>query len=712
MNSDPGAPPEPLPDVSVPGDPADNEGLIGRESDLDGLAALTRPGTVTTIAGVGGVGKSTVARALLARPADRLTDGWMCDLASVFDADAVAATVEDAIGAVRQEDVSSFDSVVATLRGRTGLLVLDNVEQVVGGAATLIERLRVECPSLAVLSTSREILRVPDEQVWTLDPLDVEREAPELFVRHARLADPDFDPDRHRDVVAEICRALDGLPLAIELAAAQLSSMSIDVLASRLDQRFRVLRDDGRDDRQATLAATVRWSHDLLDPSERRLFDRLSIFQGGFEVDAARNVLDPGDRNLDVDQILENLADRSMLVRSRRHPGRFEMLETLRHLGDRHLAERGERSSTRNAHLDHVVNMSAEISARCYGEDWSTGLERLGVEWDNIRSALNWAIDTQRDSDVDRLLRDLFFISRWTVETEPATWSQRLFEGTHDGARAGAPSHLHLAHSLFVAGEHLEALAQNEAALRKSATPSDRSWARYYAAVELQQLGRLDEAAAMTAAMVGDVPPRHVEQAMQLAAHAVAHLNAGTMDLADVTAAVDRAAAMAAETRNPVAIGQVAHNRGLVAVAAGDPITGDEQFEAALSLARTHQIRSLTADVLAARTYAPGYGGLAAAKHVLDDWQRDRDVGNEFLVLEAAGINLAEIGDIESAAVILGNLDQDGRRLVSSSLRRQAATRVIEARRGSDTWKEQGAALTRLELLDFARNAVTDALSR
>ena len=677
------------------------------------------PGTVTTIAGVGGVGKSTLARALLAAPSSRLADRWMCDLASVFDADAIAATVEDSIGAVRQEDVSSLDSVVATLRGRTGLLVLDNVEQVLDGAAGFISELRASCPALAVLSTSREILRLDGEQVWTLDPLDVELEAPELFVRHAVTVDPDFRPDDHRAVIGEICRALDGLPLAVELAAAQLSSMTIDELASRLDQRFRVLRDDARSDRQSTLAATVRWSHDLLDPSERRLFDKLSIFQGGFDVDGARSVLDPGDRDVDVARILENLADRSMLVRSRRSPGRFEMLETLRHLGDRHLADRGERSSTRNAHLDHVVDLSSEISSRCYGADWSAGIARLVVEWDNIRSAVNWAIDTQRHSDVDRLLRDLFFICRWTVETEPATWVRRSTGGHADGVDggvgeivSGAPARLHVAHSHFVAGDHRAALAANIDALEHRATPSDRSWARYFAVVELRLLGRSGEGLDMADVMVSDAPPRQVEEAMQSSLRAVVANEAGLLDTAEADSAIERCAVLAAETGNPVAIGQVAFHRGLVAHAGGDPSSASRWFDDALAIAREHEIRALSGDVLTAQVYAPGYSGLVASRRALEYWRRDRDVGNEFVVLEAAGINLAEVGRIEASAVILGNLDLDGRRLVSSTDRRAAATRVIATQPQADVWRARGGELTRLELLEYAREAIEEALRR
>lgn len=687
------------------------DNLIGRDDDLAGLLAVVTPGSITTISGVGGVGKTSVAGALMEAVADRFDDRWMCELAAVFDADSVGMAIEDTVGALPHEDGTSVDALVSVLRGRSALLVLDNVEQVVGATARLCTKLRSACPELSIVATSRELLRVPGEQVWTLDPLGLEGDAAELFIRRARLVDPDFDPTIHTAQIDEVCRALDGLPLALELAAAQLATMSIGDLAGRLDQRFRILRDTDRSDRQATLGATVRWSYDLLGAAERRLFDRLSVFHGGFDAVAARGVLDPSDRDLEVGHMLELLADRSMVARSKRMPGRYEVLESLRHFGDRQLADRGERSSARSAHLDHVVSLVGEASAHCYGSDWKRGVERFSVEWDNIRAAMNWAIDLQRTGDVDRLLRDLFFMCRWTVETEPAVWSIRAIErGEATDQPVGAPAHLHLAFARFLAGDHEEALAANETALKRRPTPSDRGWARHYGAVELLYQGRTAEAAQLADAMMIDVPPRPVEQAMQLSAGAVFKLYAQHVSYDEALESNERAAGIARESGSPVALGHVTYNQGLVAYTRGDVEHARARFSEALEIARSEHIANLTGYVLVSQVYAPGYSGLAAAQEALAYWQRHQDVGNEFVVLEAAAINLAEIGRLESAGVILGNLDQDPRRLASSKPRREAAAGEIALHRRSEQWRQRGVEMTRLQLLAYADEAISAAL--
>jgi predicted ATPase len=685
--------------------------LIGRDDDLAGLLAIVRPGTITTISGVGGVGKTAIAEVLMAAVADRFDDRWMCELAAVFDADSVESAIEDTIGALPHEDGTSIDALISVLRGRSALLVLDNVEQVVGATARLCTKLLAACPDLCIVATSRELLRVVGEQVWTLDPLNLDGEARELFARRAVLVDPEFDPVKHVDQIDHVCTALDGLPLALELAAAQLATMSVTDLAGRLDQRFRILRDSERTDRQATLGATVRWSYDLLGAAERRLFDRLSVFHGGFDAVAARDVLDPSDRDLEVGHMLELLADRSMVARSKRHRGRYEVLESLRHFGDRQLADRGERSSARSAHLDHVVSLVGEASARCHGSDWRRGVERFTVEWDNIRAAMNWAIDLQRTGDVDRLLRDLFFMSRWTVETEPAAWSIRAIErGEATDLPVGAPAHLHLAFARFLAGDHEGALAANQDALTHRPTPSDRGWARHYGAVELLYQGRTAEAAQLADAMMIDVPPRPVEQAMQLSAGAVFKLYAQHISYDDAVESNDRAADIARESGSPVALGHVTYNQGLVAYTRGDVEHARARFAEALEIARSEQIANLTGYVLVSQVYAPGYSGLAAAQGALAYWQRHQDVGNEFVVLEAAAINLAEIGRLESAGVILGNLDQDPRRIASSKPRREAAAGEIALHRRADQWRQRGVEMTRLQLLAYADEAISDAL--
>ncbi|MEL6892717.1 MAG: hypothetical protein AAFP84_14050, partial [Actinomycetota bacterium] len=528
----------------------------------------------------------------------------------------------------------------------------------------------------------------------------------------------DFDPREHTEAIADVCRSLDGLPLALELAAAQLPEMTIGQLRDRLDQRFRTLRDadrsgDGaRPDRHATLAATVRWSYDLLDAEHRRLFDRLSVFQRGFDEAGARAVFGADASVHDVGAMLDSLVAASMVTRrTERGATRFELLETLRQFGDRQLAERGERASVRNAHLDHVVDVAATAGARCHGPEWGDGVAELFVDWDNLRAATQWAIDTQRHADVERLLRDVFFMSRWTLESEPSSWAARAADRAGATERdVAAPVHLHLAFAEFLGGRHDGALAENEQALACRATPSDRSWARLYAAIELLYLGRTDDAAKMADVMVTDTPPRAVEQAMQGSAHPVFKMYAGQMDFVEAMDHVHRAALVADATGSPVASGHVEYNRGLLLYARGEVEQATSAFRRVLEIGREHHVPNLVGYVLTSQVSAPGRTGLLAALDALSYWRDHRDVGNEFVVLEGAGINLAELGRLEPAAIILGNLDQDRRRIASSRARREAAMGEISLHRKAGRWVERGGSMSRSELIAYTRDAVESAL--
>ena len=380
------------------------------------------------------------------------------------------------------------------------------------------------------------------------------------------------DPIADGDKIRRICRELDGLPLAIELAAALLSTMTIEEVGGRLERRFGLLRGEGRDPRHATLAATVQWSYDLLDASERRLFDRLSVFQSGFDLNGAVAVIGTSrpTPSAQVDGLIRAIAAKSMVVRTESAGApRWSMLETIREFGDRQLAERGERSTVRNAHLEHMMSVASLAGAVCRGEQWSEGVGRFHVEWDNLRAAFDWAVGTQRSGDVDRILRDVMFMSRWTLESEPARWADHAIErSVATGMTLGAPAHLLAAFGHFVVGDHESALRANLQAIESLGTPSDRAWARHYAAIELLYLGRTAEAAAMADEMLDEPPPRQVEKAMQLSAHAVFKLLAGHVDVDGATIEIDQSERWASATGNPVARGHVAYNRGMVAVVA------------------------------------------------------------------------------------------------------------------------------------------------
>lgn len=671
---------------------------------------------VTTLTGTGGVGKTSLALELVESIRDRFDAVWICELAGVSEVAALDDAVADSIGAFRNHDASAVAAVTAALQGRRTLLLLDNVEQIAGGTGRFVTALVDGCPGLTVLVTSREPLRIAAEIVVVIQPLDVEIAAPALFARQAALANPEIDVAEHGDDIAAICRDLDGLPLAVELAAARLGSMSVPEVRSRLDRRFGLLRQETNDARHATLAGVIQWSWDLLAPHERRLFDRLSVFHGGFDVAGAMAVAG-GTRETAVDQatvigVLDSLTDKSMLVQFDTPIGtRWCLLESLRHFGDRQLAERGERSSVRNAHLDRMIEVVSLAGGACYGDDWAGGVAMFRADWDNVRVAIDWAIGIQRPGDVDRLLRDVFVMARWTLDAEPSVWAARAIErGDVTELPVGAPAHLHVAFSHFLAGDHDAALAANLAALDVSATPSDTSWAHHYAAVELLYLGRSREAADMANQALTEPAARPTERAIQQSASVVFKLLAGDIDAEEANATIDAARDLAAMARNPVASGHVAYNRGMVAAMAGRSDEAGAAHSVAMAIARTHHVPNLIGYALTAQVYQPGATGLAAAAEALDWWRDHRDVSNEFVVLEAAGINLVEVGRLDEGGLLLGHLEQESRRIASSEKRRIDAIDTLRRSRRGRAAIERGASMTRSDLLDHARAAVAAAV--
>jgi predicted ATPase len=687
--------------------------LFGRQSDIAAISALLDRRLVT-LTGVGGVGKTVLAHAVVESEGDRF--GWVrfCKLAGVVDAGALAAAIADAIGAVSIDGPPPVTAIGSALHRRRALLVLDNVEQVAGAAGRFVTQLLASSHDLTVLVTSRQALQVDPEHVRSVEPLNPDIDAYEMFVARARRAGNDVDPLVDGDAIRRICRELDGLPLAIELVAALASTMTVEEISVRLARRFELLRGEGRDPRHTALASTLQWSYDLLDATERRLFDRLSVFQGGFDLNGSVAVISASrpTPSVEVDRSIRSIAAMSMVDRVEGAGApRWAMLETTREFGDRQLAERGERSGARNAHLEHVMSVASLAGAVCRGEHWNEGVRRFRLEWDNLRAALDWAIGTQRSGDVDRILRDVMFMSRWTLESEPARWAERAIErSAATGMTLGAPAHLLAAFGHLVVGDHERALHANLTAVESLGTPSDRAWARHDAAIDLLSLGRTADAASLADEMLDEPPRGQIEQAMQLSAHAVFKLHAGRLDADEAMIEIDRADRSAAATGNPVARGYVAYHRGIVALVDQRGGAARQAFASAMDLGRLHGVSNLVGQVVAARVYQRGVRGLTVAAEAFDAWRDHDDLRNEFVVLEATAINLVEQNRIAEGAVVLGHLAADPRRIAASAARRAAADEVVTGHRRSRAEFARGATLSRHEVLIHAREATRSAL--
>jgi len=381
--------------------------FVGRDDELHAVADALRGARLVTLTGVGGVGKTRIALQVAAELLPELTDGaWFCELARATDGEALVQLVAATLGVPPRPGTSLEGSVVDFLRTKRALVVLDNCEHLLDDAALLAERIVQGCPDVRVLATSREGLAVAGEHVRPLRSLDLPW-AEALFVERAKAVVPAFaTSEANENAISEICRRLDGIPLAIELAAARAEMMSAVDIAQLLDERFRLLTGGRRTavERHQTLRATVDWSYSLLDETDRCVFERLAVFAGSFEGRAASAVVS-GDRieDWDVRDALGRLVRRSMVVADVTGDGttRYSMLETLRQYARERLDERGEGDQWRRRHAQHYTEFAREIHPELLGAGELEARGRLRQELDNLRAAFNWSLDRDGGDDVE-----------------------------------------------------------------------------------------------------------------------------------------------------------------------------------------------------------------------------------------------------------------------------------------------------------------------
>jgi predicted ATPase/DNA-binding SARP family transcriptional activator/tetratricopeptide (TPR) repeat protein len=410
---------EPAPSAANTNLPTRLTSFIGRDAELQDVAELLRAGRLVTLTGPGGAGKTSLAVEAASRVLDQFTGGvWLVRLAGVAEPARMPRAVADALG-VPEGPGPVEDQLIGFLRDRRALVVLDNCEHLVDACATLVEQLLGSCRLLRLLATSREPLAVPGEVQFAVPPLAVPPpdanpgqlpayEAVQLFLDRAHGALPSFTLDPHvAPHVAEICRRLDGIPLAIELAASRVKTFPVSEIAGRLTDRFRFLTTGPRtaEARQRTLRATVEWSHQLLSEPERVLFRRLSAFRGGWSLEAAEQVCaGAGIDRADVVGLMTGLVDRSLVITDHRTGVRFRMLETLRHYAQERLVEAEEDRRIAAAHARYVAGVTEQAEPQLRGPDQGRWLRWLQEERDNIDTALSWCHD-HVDDDPDLALR-------------------------------------------------------------------------------------------------------------------------------------------------------------------------------------------------------------------------------------------------------------------------------------------------------------------
>jgi len=626
--------------------PATTTPLIGREHELEELLELLRRDEVSfvTLTGAGGSGKTRLALQAAAEAAEDYADGvWFVGLAALTDVELVPAAIAQTF-ALREGGGRTYrDALVDYLRSRRLLIVLDNLEQLLPEVARMVAGLAAEFGGIDFLATSREPLHIGAEREYSVPPLEA-AEAVALFAERAGL-----ELDGDRPAVAAICARLDGLPLAIELAAARVKVLPPPKLLDRLEQRLPVLTGGARDapERQQTLRATIAWSHDLLDERERELFARLAVFAGGCTLEAAEAVCDA-----DVDT-LASLLDKSLL---RRDESRYGMLETIREFAVERLDELSDAEETRRRHADHFLAVALEAQPELVRRDQRAFLDRLEADHENFRAALPWLLDRAPD-DALTLAHALilFWYTRghvregrdWLVEALERSslaasakraaaldWTGYLsYELGEDGgalleqavscareADAGAELALALSHLPFSLGD--DRLDEARAALEEARVVAEQAGDPFALGTVLNNVG-------VAASQLGDMDRARTlfEESYRIRAEmgdlsrmALSLANAGwaSFELGDVARAREdttRALAFAREVGDRRHISTALDDLGWIALAEVRIDAARDLFTEALALARQIASRAGTRTILyglAATAGASGDGHLAA----------------------------------------------------------------------------------------------------
>lgn len=429
--------------VHEPSFPTPLTSFVGRDAELTELRRLVDGNRLVTLTGSGGVGKTRLALQLAEEFVDRFRDGaWCVDLAPITDPDLLPERVTHVLGLPDRPDRSPVDSLVRFITDQQLLLVLDNCEHLLDGCAQLTATLLAAGTELTIVATSRAPIGLAGEVTWKTPSLSLGDEAVELFRQRARLVRPGFtDTDGDAGLVMEICRRLDGVPLAIELAATRVRALSLAEIADGLDERFQLLTGGGRTvvPRQQTLRASEDWSHDLLSEPERVVFRRLAPFRGGFDLDAAHAVAGGSDlpRGLIVDKLTQ-LVDKSLVIAdSTGESTRFRMLQTVQQYALEKLEKAGESEAIRMRHRDHYTALFGSDVTGGYG--WH--ITQAELEIDNLRAAFTLSREHREPELAARLASSLLPLWIHSRTLEGLAWFNAVLAvgaAMAPGARARA----------------------------------------------------------------------------------------------------------------------------------------------------------------------------------------------------------------------------------------------------------------------------------
>ncbi len=657
--------------------------FVGRDPDLAALARVVHVHALVTVTGPGGVGKTRLALRLAAQISDQFADGLaVVEFAALRDPAGVAQVVAQALDIQQRQHRTIEATIEEFLAPTQSLLLLDNCEHVTDVLAPLVDRLRSTCPRLTILATSRQPLGLAGEYIEALAPLsvpaigseradDVGRSAAvELFLNRASAAAPGFElTDDNAESVANICRRLEGLPLALELAAARMRTMGVDALAARLEQRTEMFGQTqrGADGRERSIYDLVKWSYDLLSPDEQQVFQQLAVFAGGFELAAAESVCTNDEGPASVVGQISSLVDKSMIALVDSATSRYRLLEPLREFGLDHLRASGVLEATETQHLQWFRNLADRSEAGLDSADeaaWSVALER---DFANFRAAHRTAIERGDATNALGLVASLREFAFRRINYEITSWADASVELPEACDSPDLPTALAVsAYGRFVRGDMQTAIELAHRALdvhgasepSASGLPERVLGNAHFYLEQTDEAFRWMERMQQSARRAGN----NGRIAHALYMESVARTSVGDEIRGAVLAGEANAAAAAAGS--PTALAQADYASGLALEtthrvealdllqrsAVGAAAAGNRWIEA-FALTEVHSLRDKHGEHITALT------GFA---EVVDIWYRGGDWANQWLSVRRVQRILVELEAFQAAAVLHGALTAVG----------------------------------------------------
>lgn len=711
---------------AAPGNlPVQATSFLGRDRDVARAGRILSSARLVTLTGPGGIGKTRLALQLAATMRDNYPDGtWLVELAAFDDPNATGHAVADVFGITQQPGKTIEQSVANALAGRSLLLILDNCEHLIDAIAGLAREILSTCPHVSLLATSRETLMVHGERTYPVLPLEcgdgIDAPAVELFVERARFVEPHFELNGDADTICEICRRLDGIPLAIELAAARTRAMSPTQIRDRLHERFRLLTSGSRHvlKRHQTLRHAVEWSYDLLSPSEKAVLSRASVFSGGFGLEAAERICSSGDiAAADVLYLLDSLVRKSLLSAKRvGNAVRYSQLETIRQFAEERLAMLGETEVFRGRHAQFFAE-----DAETHHRIWRSPQQLMAYVWldqevDNLRAAFRWA-SSQDDIDVAaRIASRVPSMAVLRVRSEPLNWPTEIVDAARRaGHRRLGALLTYAAKRAWNLGRVQEATlyAEEATALMGNANFDPPVWAFSVLAMIASRQGNAESAVKFARAGAEHPADRRERQCLATLPFYLAMAGAHDEAMAIADDIVDKVAA----ARTPSSLIAALFSKGR-AFSEANPRCALDALEMALAHARTSGNRYWEIVIIPAVAELQVRSGdpvktLRTLPRMLEIWGQSTEIGLATLTTATLILLFERLGHPTVAATLSGALSQ---MIPSTSFFQElpdtlARVRDVMGEAAFAEAKRHGAAMAHREMVDYAANQVQHALA-